>query len=144
MPSPDELRAHIAEGRAALKSAIQTSGDRWEQTIPGDDWSPRKAAEHAIGAEVYFASEVCSACGYPGLDPWTGSYATPADAIAGLDRLGVGELAELRILLIALGLPETLGILPPVVPQDAVLRLRRVAPHDVPRLFLGIHARDVH
>jgi hypothetical protein len=96
MPSPDELRAHIAEGRTALRSAIQTSGDRWEQTIPGDDWSPRKAAEHAIGAEVYFASEVCSACGYPGLDPWTGSYATPADAIAGLDQAAAAADGRLK------------------------------------------------
>ena len=96
MPSPDDLRAHIADGRSALRSAIETAGDRWDQAIPGDEWSPRKTAEHAIGAEVYFASEVCSACGYPGLDPWTGSYATAAEALAGLDQAAAAADGRLK------------------------------------------------
>jgi hypothetical protein len=38
-------------------------------------------AEHAIGADLYFASEVCGACGYPGLELSRLSLATPAEAI---------------------------------------------------------------
>ena len=72
MPTPDELRASIAEAREALRSSIAAAGDRWEVTAD-DDWTPRKTAEHAIAAEVYFATEVCAACGYPGLDPWPAS-----------------------------------------------------------------------
>jgi hypothetical protein len=83
MPTPDELRSSIAEARELLRTSIAATGDRWESTA-SDDWTPRKAAEHAIAAEVYFATEVCAACGYPGLDPWPASYPTAADALQGL------------------------------------------------------------
>lgn len=86
MPTPDELRADIAAARADFQSALEGASASWEKApAPGaegeDAWSPRQAAEHAIGADLYFASEVCGACGYPGLELSRLSLATPAEAI---------------------------------------------------------------
>ena len=38
-------------------------------------------------ATVDVTSVVCSACGYPGLDSVTASYAAPADALAAFDEV---------------------------------------------------------
>jgi hypothetical protein len=86
MPTPDELRAKIATARQDFQSALEGAGAGWETKPTGDAegedaWSPRQVAEHAIGADLYFASEVCGACGYPGLELSRLSLATPADAI---------------------------------------------------------------
>ncbi|MXV80997.1 MAG: DinB family protein [Chloroflexi bacterium] len=102
MPTADELRAGIDGARAALRVAIQTSGDAWE-TPKGtaDDgeagWSPRQTAEHVIPAEMMFATGVCAACGYDGPDnPLTSTeFATPDDALAALDA--VAEAANSKI-----------------------------------------------
>ena len=85
MATPDELRANLAAGRAALKEAISAAKDRWETSMAGGEWAPRRAAEHAASTDVYYASEVCAACGYPGLDPWEASYADAEAALAGVD-----------------------------------------------------------
>jgi hypothetical protein len=82
MPSPDELRAALAAAREDFKSAVAEATARWDQAI-GDEWSPRKAAEHVAGAEIYFATEVCKACGYPGLDTMSPSFATANDGLIG-------------------------------------------------------------
>jgi hypothetical protein len=85
MATPDELRAELAAGRAALKEAVAGAKARWETPLAESDWSPRRAAEHAASADVYFASEVCGACGYPGLDRWEASYADAGAALEGID-----------------------------------------------------------
>jgi hypothetical protein len=86
MPTPDGLRAGIASARQDFQSALEGAGASWE-TKPAsgaegeESWTPRQVAEHAIGADVYFASEICSACGYPGLELSRLSLPTPADAL---------------------------------------------------------------
>ena len=71
MPTPDEVRADVAAARAELASALAAApSDAWErkpESGEGEDaWSAREAAQHVIGAEMYFASAVCEACGYDG------------------------------------------------------------------------------
>jgi hypothetical protein len=34
---------------------------------------------------VFFASQVCAACGYPGLDAWPADYESPSAALEGLE-----------------------------------------------------------
>ncbi len=90
MATPDELRASLAESRAAFRAALEAVTDGWE-TVPtageGEDaWSARKVAEHTIGAESFFTTAICEACGYPGLDkPAPLALATPAEAIVAFD-----------------------------------------------------------
>jgi hypothetical protein len=88
MPTPDELRADLAAARADFAEALRAAAASWErQPAVGegeDAWSPRRAAEHCIAADVAYASAVCIACGYPGLERWQASYPTAADAEAGL------------------------------------------------------------
>lgn len=86
MPTPDELRAGIASARTDFQSALEGASASWEKApaagAEGEDaWSPRKAAEHAIGADLYFASEICGACGYPGLELSRLSLPTSAEAL---------------------------------------------------------------
>jgi uncharacterized damage-inducible protein DinB len=67
MASADELRASIAEQRTALRAAIQAAGGKWTESPGGEEWSAKQIAEHAIGAEVYFANIVSKAMlGKPG------------------------------------------------------------------------------
>ena len=94
MAAPDELRAAIAEGRAAFRSALESANDSWEKTPAGgegeDAWSPRQVAEHLIPTESYFTTQICKACGYPGLDRVEASYATAAEALAAAARVAAG------------------------------------------------------
>lgn len=91
MATPDELRAAIAEGREELRNAIREAGAKWEQKPAAGEgeeaWSPRQAAEHAISADLFFASHICVCCGYPGLDLQQLSFATPEEALAGFDEV---------------------------------------------------------
>lgn len=100
MATPDELRAAIAAAREDLKSAIAGAGDTWEKKPAAgegeDAWSPRQVAEHVIAADVFFASHVCKCCGYPGLDLSELSFATPADALAGLDEAAAKSDGRLK------------------------------------------------
>ena len=88
MATPDELRAELAAARAEFAAALKDATDGWERTPESGDgeaaWSARQAAEHTIGADVLYASAVCVACGYPGLDRIQPSYTTAAEAEAGL------------------------------------------------------------
>ncbi len=90
MPTPDELRAAIAENRAAFRAALEGAAAAWEVAPASGEgeaaWSPRQVAEHAIPVEVYFASSVCDACGYPGVK-WEGSksFATATEAVEAFD-----------------------------------------------------------
>jgi hypothetical protein len=89
MATPDELRAAIAAARIDFVAALESAGDRWDRPSGDPGRTNRQVAEHAAQGEIYLASEVCSACGYPGLDRWEASYPTVADAVAGF-----GEAAK--------------------------------------------------
>lgn len=56
MASAAEMRQQLAANRAAFKEALSAAGGKWEQAAPDDEWTPRRIAEHAIGAEVLFAT----------------------------------------------------------------------------------------
>ena len=89
MPTADELRSAIADGRQALKEALAAAA-AWERQPAGTGeaaWSARQTAEHAIPTEAFFTSAVCTACGYPGVDQVKGDYPTAADAIKHLDEV---------------------------------------------------------
>lgn len=96
MATPDELRTTITASRDELRQAIHAASARWNQPLPDDEWTPRQAAEHAIGSEVRFASEVCIACGYPGLDPWEANYVSANEALAGLEQAGAKADGRLK------------------------------------------------
>ena len=68
MPSLEELRNGIALARAELLEATDLAAEGWEQArgpeSSGEEgWSPRQAAEHAIGADAGFARAVAYAVG---------------------------------------------------------------------------------
>ncbi|HXH21206.1 MAG TPA: hypothetical protein VNN10_04185 [Dehalococcoidia bacterium] len=90
MPTPDELRADLAAARADFADAVRAAAAVWERRPDSAEgeaaWSPRQAAEHCVAADVAYASAVCIACGYPGLDRLQASYATAADALLGLEQ----------------------------------------------------------
>jgi len=89
MTTPDELRTAIAEGRAAFRAALEAATGRWEVApVTGEGegaWSPRQVAEHAIPYEQWYASEVCAACGYPGIDVDRPHMPTASEALAAFD-----------------------------------------------------------
>jgi hypothetical protein len=91
MATPDELRAAIAEGREILRAALEAAkaGD-WERKPAGEGeaaWSAREVAQHVIPAEAFFATAICMACGYPGVEFTNRSYASPAEALTALDEV---------------------------------------------------------
>lgn len=67
MARVDELRAAIEAGRGVLAEAIESAAERWEEAVlapegpevnpgaTGEAWTPRRAAEHAIGAQSFQA-----------------------------------------------------------------------------------------
>ncbi len=92
MATPDELREQLAAARAEFRSALEQVGDAWEKQPAGggegeESWSPRQAAEHAIGTETFFATAVCKACGYPGVDKVDTNYPTAQDALKAFDEV---------------------------------------------------------
>jgi hypothetical protein len=92
MASPDELRAQLEESRSFFRAALgEIDPAAWEkQPASGegeDAWSPRQAAQHAIGAEAFFTTAICTACGYPGVEAPKPDFATPADAVKGFDEV---------------------------------------------------------
>lgn len=94
MPTPDEIRAELSAARNDLAAALSAaSTDTWErkpESGEGEDaWSAREAAQHVIGAEIYYTNAVCDACGYDGPDsPFEGGLelASPEAAGAALDQ----------------------------------------------------------
>lgn len=95
MPTPDELRAPIAAARVRLEAAIRAAAANWEGPIPDHDWTARATAEHVIPAEAFFATAICTACGYPGVEIESGSYETADDALTALTA--VSELSDGRL-----------------------------------------------
>lgn len=93
MPSADELRAEIAAGREALRTAIEGAAAQWDRSFEGEEWSPRKTAEHALSAELHFASEVATATGRDPLEREQFELDSPADAIEALTRVAAATTA---------------------------------------------------
>src|SRR5260221_14779459 len=86
MATPDELRAAIAAARTDYVVALESARGRWDQPSGDPGRTNREVAEHASKGEIFLASEVCKACGYPGLDSIEPSYPTVADALAGFEE----------------------------------------------------------
>jgi hypothetical protein len=84
MASRKELRTKIAEARGKAHRAIVESALEWNTPGAGNEgeeaWSPRQSLEHAAGAELFFASLISVACGYPPIELAEQSFLTPADA----------------------------------------------------------------
>lgn len=99
MVTPDELRQELAAARADFAAAIAIAGAAWETAPAAGEgeasWSPRQAAEHCISADVMYASAVCIACGYPGLERQTYSFGSNVEAEEG--RLQASALADGRL-----------------------------------------------
>ena len=94
MPTPDEIRADLTAARDELAAALSAApADTWErkpESGEGEDaWSAREAAQHVVGAELYYTNAVCEACGYDGPEsPFAGGleFASPTDAGAALSQ----------------------------------------------------------
>ncbi|MFN8559375.1 MAG: DinB family protein [Dehalococcoidia bacterium] len=86
MASAKELRTAIVEGRAVFQAALHGAHEHWERKPAAgegeDAWSPRQVAEHTIGAEIFFASNISQACGAPAVTGPEIDCATPAAASA--------------------------------------------------------------
>jgi hypothetical protein len=90
MATSDQLRAELAAARTELADALKTAGAAWERAPPSGEgeaaWSPRQAAEHVIGGDIMYASAVCIACGYPGLERQQFSFESAEDALTGMQE----------------------------------------------------------
>ena len=86
MATADEIRGQIEESRTALRGALEAAdAGAWEQTIAGDEWTPRKTAEHVIGAERYFAGRVADAMLGKAPESQELALASPQEALEALD-----------------------------------------------------------
>lgn len=61
MASAEELRQQIAQARNALREALQNVDGKWQHSPGGEEWTVQQVAQHAIGAEVYYANLVSKA-----------------------------------------------------------------------------------
>ncbi len=66
MTTPTELRSEIAASREAFRAALRSGGEGWERASAGGEWTPRRAAEHAISADYLFAGWGASVLGRDG------------------------------------------------------------------------------
>ena len=68
MATRDGLRAELDSARRELEAAIQAAVANWERQPEhgeGEEaWSARQAAEHAVRAEVYYATTASKALGH--------------------------------------------------------------------------------
>jgi hypothetical protein len=90
MATPDELREQLAEARAEFRAALSGAGSTWETEPAGGEgeeaWAPRQVAAHAIGAETFFTTAICKACGYDGVDPVQADCASADEAVRVFDE----------------------------------------------------------
>ena len=93
MPSAHELRVEITAGREALRNAIEGAAAQWDRSPEGDEWSPRKTAEHALSAELHFASEVATATGQAPIEREEFELDSPTDTIEALARVAAATTA---------------------------------------------------
>lgn len=85
MASAEELRQQLAANRAAFRQVVSVLGGKWEQA-PAEEWTPRRIAEHAIGAEVMFATRCFEAMQSKPSDWERLPLETPEAALARLDQ----------------------------------------------------------
>ena len=86
MATADEIRAQIEAARAELRAAIEAADSgSWEQASGGDEWSPRQAAEHVIGAERGIAGGVATAMLGKAPERPELALGSPQDALAALE-----------------------------------------------------------
>jgi hypothetical protein len=52
MASAKELRDMVTKNRDALRQAIEGASGKWEASPGGEEWAPRRIAEHAIRADL--------------------------------------------------------------------------------------------
>ena len=104
MPTPDEVRADLSAARSELASALSASAaatwERKPESGEGEDaWSAREAAQHVVGAELYYAGAVCEACGYDGPEsPFADGLelATPEQASAALEQAAAAADSKIQ------------------------------------------------
>lgn len=92
MASADELREAMRGALSPLRAAIEGAGADWERApAPGGDsddeenWSPRQAAEHVIGADYAFARAVDGALGRDPAERPELTLLSAADALRALE-----------------------------------------------------------
>lgn len=88
MATAKEMRETIAKNRQELIAAIEAAAAKWDVSPGGDAWSPRKNAEHAVGAEAYYAKQAAAILGGNPPASVETDFATPADAAAALAKAG--------------------------------------------------------
>ena len=85
MTTPDELRATLNEARDLIREAILGAEMGWRRSPAGEEWSAQQTAEHVIQLEAFFTTEICKACGYPGLESVAPDCASSTEAIDEFD-----------------------------------------------------------
>lgn len=96
MASPDELRDRIEAARERFRAALRSAAARWDAAPGPGEWSPRQVAEHVVRAEVWFASKVCTSCGYPGREAEPVSLATPDEALRAFEEAAAWSAGRLK------------------------------------------------
>jgi hypothetical protein len=101
MATAAELREAIGAALPGLRAAIEGAGEAWERVPPPsaaapagaesgesgeEDWSPREATEHVVRADYSFAGAIAAAIGGEVPERPELALASPAEALAALDR----------------------------------------------------------
>ena len=95
MATAAELREAIGAALPGLRAAIEGAGEAWERVPPPsapatesgeEDWSPREATEHVVRADYSFAGAIAAAIGGDVPERPELALASPAEALAALDR----------------------------------------------------------
>ena len=88
MATAKELRETIAKNREALKQAFESAGSNWEQTLPDDEWSPRRIAEHAVGQEANYANRAAGILGGNPVPTQEWAFENAQAAVEALTKIG--------------------------------------------------------
>lgn len=96
MATPDELRATLAEARAAFRVAIEEAEMGWRRGPGADGWTAQEVAEHVIQIEARITTMVCEACGYAGVEVGEPDCASSIEAVDEFDAVVSRCDAKLR------------------------------------------------
>jgi hypothetical protein len=88
MATAKELRDTITRNREALKAAIEASAGKWENSPGGDAWTPRRNAEHAIGADLRYGQQAAAILGGNPPAAVETSFDSAAAAVEALTKIG--------------------------------------------------------
>jgi hypothetical protein len=88
MASAKELREMIAMNRETLKQAFESAGAKWEETLPDDEWSPRRIAEHAVGQETTYANRAAGILGGNPVPTQEWTFENAQAAVEALTKIG--------------------------------------------------------